>query len=67
MVCLTPWPRSGAYKAFSAEGKYGRTTESAYKDTNAYGKKESTMLTIYDVCVETLLSEPYLTRTDTYR
>lgn len=33
----------------NAEGKYGRTTENAYKNTSDYGKKESTMLTIYEV------------------
>ncbi|MCJ1264760.1 hypothetical protein MMC22_004635 [Lobaria immixta] len=40
---------SGAYKMINAEGKYGRTTENAYKNRSDYGKKESTMLTIYEI------------------
>ena len=60
--------RSGAYKMISAGGKYGRTTESAYKDLNTYGRKESTMLTIYEVSVETSNRESHLSKTtDTYR
>lgn len=51
-VLLTCRLRSGAFKAVSAEGKYGRTTERAYNDIRAYGKKESTMLIFYEVCLE---------------
>ena len=53
-MLLTCRSRSGAYKAISAEAKYGRTTENAYKDTNTYGKKESTMSTVYEVSLDLL-------------
>lgn len=51
IVPLTHDTRSGAYKAFSAEGNYVRTTKSAYKSTNTYGKEESTMLMVHEVCL----------------